>query len=341
MTDAVKTPVVEPEGRLSDNPTIVDAVQAHLDAFADIETPAETPAEATPVEEAVAETPAEATPAEETLVEEAAATPVESKASTLPAAYVRSAKARGWTDEEISGFHTANPDLSLKTFERMHASRVSEVQEWAELGRKVRQGETPVPAAAPASTPAPTPALAPINVQEMVEKYGNEDLIKELAGPINAAIAALGPVVQDAMSSREQTKQTQKDALAKTVQDFFTATDMAPYAEAYGKNLNALTPVQIEMRSKVLETADALIAGATFQGRKLSVQEALVLAHDSVASGMKETIIRDQIRTKVQKRAKGISLKPTAQGRANAGAPPRDRAELVSRTEDRLSRAFG
>ena len=135
-------------------------------------------------------------------------------------------------------------------------------------------------------------------------------------------------------------KQTQTEALSRTVKDFFGGKDLAPYATAYGKD-GSLTTEQVTMRSKVLETADALISGAAFQGRNLSVQDALMLAHDTVASGLKETVIRDQIRTSVTKRNAAISLRPTAVGRKAAGGPPRDRAELIGRTEDRLAAAFG
>jgi hypothetical protein len=356
-TPAVATET--PASRLSDDPKIVDAVQAHLDAFDDIVTPdtpevKETPAaEAAPAgatPKAIEESPSEPVdknvrtseevPTEPT--KEAAAAP----ASTLPAAYVRSAKARGWTDEEIQSAVELNPDKALQTFERMHTSRTQEINEWAELGRRVRnQGQTGAPAPASSSAPAPavtpTAALQPINVKETAEKFGNEELIEALAGPVNAAIKALQPIMQTAAQAEAQAKRAAQEALGKTVQDFFTHTSMAPYSEAYGKGeWGKLTPAQQETRQKVLETADALIAGAAFQGRKLSVQDALTLAHDSVSAPVKETVIRDQLKAAVKKRAAGITLKPTAQGRAAQGGPPSSKAELMTRTEDRLAKAF-
>jgi hypothetical protein len=363
MADVAESTTVATEApatRTSDNPVVVEAIQKHLDAFADIGEPVTPEVKSAPVEDSPAtevstdgETPAstpvtEAEPEKDIPVAEAAPAAAETPSeSTLPAAYVRTAKSRGWTDQEVTDFAKANPDLAMKTFERMHESRTKEINEWAELGRKARQTSGDVPSSAATQTaPAPAPlsspsGLQPINVQEMVQKYGNEDLIKELAGPVNAAIAVLGPIVQDAMTAREQTKRVQQETLGKTVQGFFTSKDLAPYADAYGKDVATLTSQQIEMRGKVLETADALIAGAAFQGRTLSVQDALTLAHDSVSSGMKENIIRDKIRSTVQKRGRGLTLKPTATGRPAQGGPPRDKAELLSRTEDRLARAFG
>ena len=352
VAPAVEAPA--PASRLSEDPKIVSAVQAHLDAFDDIETP-DTPVAEVPAEEPAA-TPA---PTEEPKVpaEEPAAEPVAEPAaepsvapapvvpSTLPAAYVRTAKARGWEDKEIADFAKATPELALKTFERMHESRTQEIKEWAELGRKTRQ--TPgAPTAASVTapvvvSPAAPAVLAPIDIKAMTEKFGNQELIEALAGPVNAAIAAMTPLVQGATRAQEQARSTARENLGKTVQDFFTGSEMKPYADAYGTKVADLTSAQIDQRQKVLETADALIAGAAFQGRQLTVQDALTLAHDSVSSGLKTNIVREQLKTSVTKRQHQITLKPTNVGRAAAGGPPRSKQELLGRTEDRLAKAFG
>jgi hypothetical protein len=176
----------------------------------------------------------------------------------------------------------------------------------------------------------------------MVEKYGNQELIEALAGPLNQAIEALTPIIADTQRNQATAKQTAQEGLNKTIEGFFGSAEMKPFAAIYGPaSFAAKTSEQAAKFEKVLETADALIAGAAFQGRTLDVNEALVLAHDSVASGVKETVIRDAIRKDVTKRGKGITLRPTAQGRRAAGGAPRDRQELLSRTEDRLAGAFG
>ena len=352
----VAAPVVEATptpapGRLSEDAKIVSAVQAHLDAFADIETP-DTPEPVAETVEPAAEPAAEPVeepavePAAEPVAEPAAVTPAAPAPvipSTLPAAYVRTAKARNWTDQEIADFAKATPELALKTFERMHESRTQEIKEWAELGRKTRTA--PAPASAPAQPVASAPqvptALAPIDINAMVEKFGNKELIEAMAGPVNAAIAAMTPLVQGATRAQEQAQQTAKENLGKTIQDFFTSGDLKPYADAYGTKVDTLTAAQIDQRQKVLETADALISGAAVQGRQLSVQDALTLAHDSVSSGLKTNIVREQIKTKVTKRQHQITMQPTHVGRAAVGGPPRSRQELMGRTEDRLSKAFG
>lgn len=343
---AVATPHDGDSSRPAPSQEHVDAVQAHLDAFNEIvgdtpkapvkEAPKAAPVE-TPVENAV-ETPTE-TPAEEKPVE--AAVP---ETSTLPAAYVRTAKAYGWTDAEIADALKLGQESALRTFERMHASRTQEIQQWAELGRKTRASTPasivpPAPVAVASSTPST--GLQPIDVKAMVEKFGNAELIEALAGPVNAAIAAVQPIQAEAQATKQMTARTQQEQLGKLVQDFFTAEEMAPFTTAYGTTVSALTPEQVKMRGRVLETADALIAGAAFQGRQLSVQEALSLAHDSVASGFKENMIRNDLKTKIVKRQSAITLKPTAQGRRDQNAPPASRSELIGRTANRLASVFG
>lgn len=158
-------PVTEtPASRSSDDPKIVDAIQEHLNAFNDLvedgdtpAVPAETPAAEEKPEEGDETPPPNETEEPKPKTEEAAPALAD---STLPAAYFRTAKARGWTDEEITQFHKANPDLSLKTFERMHESRTKEIQEWAELGRKNRPASSGG-ARLPLLRPPPVPRSNP------------------------------------------------------------------------------------------------------------------------------------------------------------------------------------
>lgn len=346
----------------SDSKVVEDAIQTHLDAFNaldDSHTPdppvlpeGDPPPKEDPLvtdDPPAGDPPPKEDPPPVVPAEEAAA-----EASTLPAAYRRTAKARGWTDEEYDNFAKADSTLALKTFERMHDSRTKEIQEWADLGRKAQTArqstETTaeaVPSAAPPVTPTtPTaPAasqFAPVDIAALTELYGgNEELVRAIVDPINERFAAMEPFMQNAVAVQAQIAQTQQETLGRIVQEFFASPEIVPYKEAYGTDLTALTPEQTNLRGKVLETADALLAGAAFQGRELSVQDALALAHDSESSSFQAQVIRDQLRKDTTKREKAITLRPTAQGRQDAGGPPRDRTELLARTEDRLRAAFG
>jgi len=306
--------------------TVSDAIQTHLDAFNTATSDDTEVVPAEPVNEDVPVEPAET----------AVTTPI------VPDAHRRSAKARGWTDDEIDGFASADVELAQKTFERMHTSRIQEVNEWAAQGRETRK--TPVSPTPTTPTEPTESVLKPIDVVAMVTKYGNdnEELIRELATPINAAIDALTPLIKDATENASRTRETQQQVLAKTIDDFFGNTSMAAFEPVYGKTWDALTPEQMKKRDTVLEMADALVAGARLQGRGLDIVEAMTMAHDVVASSAKETAIRDDIRKTVVKRAKSITLKPNSSGtKPSSGSRPKDEQELLARTDERLAKIFG
>jgi hypothetical protein len=182
--------------------------------------------------------------------------------------------------------------------------------------------------------------LAPIDIAAMVAKYGNEDLIRELAGPLNMAIQVVQPLVRQAQEQQAVAARTQSETLGKTVQDFFTGEDMDSFKETYGGDLASLKPEQYQSRVKVLELADALVAGARMQGRNLTVEEALQTAHDSVSHDQVTKTVRDSIKKAVVERSKGLTLKPSHLGDQPGIGAPRNRQELEGRTRDRLARAF-
>jgi len=264
---------------------------------------------------------------------------------TLPAAWRRSAKAREWTDEEIDVFVKANTEVAMKTFERIHTSRAEEIARFAELGRKAKEQSPKAPLsekAAEAVVDILPKGLQPIDVDAVTEKFGNEELVRELAGPINQAIEQiqkLGPLVQQGAKAIEQ---SHRETLERQITDFFAGEELKPYAKVYGdaKADGGIVKEQQQNRWKVLEIADAIVAGATMQGRSMGVNEALLMAHDSVASEFKEQVIRSDIKTKVKQRADTISVKPSSHKTTPTDGKPRTRQELVRQVEEKMSGVF-
>ena len=352
MADSV---VVAPEApavasekiSLADDPKMVETIQSRLDAAQIdddevIETPVEKPVETpaaeveTPAVEADGDEPTEA-------VVEVKPTEVAPETSTLPEAYRRTAKAREWTDAEIDRFYKQDPALAIQTLSKMHDSRVKEISEWATIGRAARQQQVvptavQVPAAASVQTP---PILAPINIEAMIEKHGNEELIRDLVGPLNLAIQYVQPLVHQAQQTQQQAAQTAREQVGTVVQGFFTAKEMEPFKDMYGSDLASLKPVQFQARSQVLELADALIAGARMQGRSFTVEDALRAAHDSVSHGQVEKIVRERLKGAVKERERGITLRPSHTGIKPGSGAPANRQELESRSRDRLREVFG
>lgn len=350
-------PVKEPE---FDRAALEAKVSKGLAALRD--EPAEPAAEPKPAAEEPAAEPVEEPATAEAAVEEPAEPDEEPKEGeekpeqqpeakkptgpTLPAAYRRSLKAYDWSDEEIDSAFKANPAEFTVTAQRLHSNRNTELARWADAGRAARTAQEQ---AAPREKPAPSPHLdttkgtiKPVDVAAMVEKYGNEELVTEIAGPVNAAIELINAVLPDLMTGVQSIHASRQDTLTRQIDGFFGGDELKSYAEFYGQASASMTEPQVQNRNKVLELADSLIAGAAQQGRKLTTDEALTLAHDSVSGGFKVQAIRKDIKTKVAARGKGLTLKPsTAQGKGPAGGPVKNAAELESRTKSRLAAVFG
>lgn len=287
--------------------------------------------EEAPAEEAVVEE--EQTPAEEDGgteeeqdAQEAAATPTPvavnppaaGTAPTLPAAHRRSLIARGYTDQEIDADLKNVGSKFLEMAERVHRGRSAEIADWATAGRQAKataQQQQPV-------TPqqqVPASGLQPLDAAKLKEQFGDDKLIDALVGPVNAAIAKLNTALPVVQSVQQRSQQAETEALVRHVDGFFGSKDLEPFKQIYGDNANFATDqTKIAARNKVLEMADALITGAGYQGRSLTLGEAMTMAHDSLSSDYKIQAARTQIKQQLQQRNKGISMKP--QGRANNAA---------------------
>jgi len=269
--------------------------------------------------------------------------------STPPAAWQRSLKARGWSDDEISAFWGQNPEMAAKVFERVHTSRNAELTEWARLGREAKKqhGLLPDPSVdAPETKPQPKATegvlpggFQPLDAKVLAEQGGIELPVAEaLVGPINELVGQFNQVLPIVRQNVESTKNSAQAALQQVVDGFFGGDDMQSFAEFYGDG-ERLTDDQLAKRGEVLETADALVAGATLQGRGLTVPEALTMAHDMVAIEHRDQIARRDLKKKVRRRAKGLSLRPS-QRKAKPPSGKATRTQLERRVQEGLTKLF-
>jgi len=276
---------------------------------------------------------------EEEATEEAAAEPKAGDAPTLPDSYRRSLKSYGWDDKQI--------DKNLKLLgadfigiaAKVHSNRNEEVGRWADAGRAAREQRTTATEAKTELQP-----LKALDVAKLEEHYGKDKMVEEIAGPVNAMIKQINAILPLVTASQQNAQQAEVEKLSQVIEGFFGDKKLDSYREIYGDSngLNTLKEKHFEARHKVLEMADALVAGARVQGRKLSFGEAMQLAHDSVSGEFKEQTIRKTIKTTMQKRQKGISLQPSGRGKASIPAATGDKSrdQLVKDTTARLRNVF-
>jgi hypothetical protein len=169
------------------------------------------------------DTEEEAKEGEQTPTKPAAAAPT-TKTSTLPAAYVRSLKALEWTDAEIETA-AANPAF-ITTAAKLHQTRNQELAQWAQLGRAKQQETAAQQAANPSRGFQP---LAQTDPAALKAKYGNDELIDLLVGPLNATVAQINAMLPVIQQTQQSSVQAHLDTLNRQVESFFGGDELKPY----------------------------------------------------------------------------------------------------------------
>jgi len=269
------------------------------------------------------------------------------KVPTLPDSYRRSLAAYGWTDEEIDTNMATLGGKFVEVASTIHAKRNAEIAQWAEVGRKAReanannqqQPQTLVHGPVAGDVPQP---LAPIDLKKMKEKYGEEEMLEEIVGPVNATIAALNSVLPQIQQGVKSIHQSQMDEALNRVNKFFDADNMSAYRKFYGGAGQDRSSTQVTNRAKVLEEAVMAMEGAKALNQELSLENALQRAHDYIAADFREQAVRKNIKRQVKKQNRGISQKPSKRGAAatTSTSKPKSPADLERKVGIMLKQVF-
>jgi len=225
---------------------------------------------------------------------------------TLSDAYYRAAVHQGWKPEDIKEFFEAKPDLAIKTFAKIHETTNKITSEFARLGR-VKPGKEPE--AKTATEAIKAKASGGFDLADLKEQYGDDSAVVKAFAAMQGKLDAV--VVQPEVD--EQQVEELDPVVRGRIEKFFLDPTLKPYADFYGEGKDAakLTIGQTDNRYKVLETADSIVLGCQQQGREITLEQALESAHLLVSEAVREKALRVELHTKVKKRAKGVSLKPS------------------------------
>lgn len=264
----------------------------------------------------------EPTPEEEGAVQEE---------SGLPDSYYRAAIHQEWTPEEVEAFYKSDPVKATKTFKRMYDSTNKLTAEFARIGRM----KTEAPAAEPAAS-AEDETLAMLK-----EQYGGDDPLVQTIERLQNKLSALTPQSAPQPQVGPPATGSSDVALQQIINGFFSADDMKPFAEFYGvaKDGLALPQEQFNKRMATLELADNILAGAAKLGRKMDVPEALSLAHLTISEPFRERAIRADLKAKITKRAKSVSLEP-ASGRPMPSSGTTSASDLEAKVASKMASLF-
>ena len=271
----------------------------------------------------------------------------------LSEAYYRAAIHQGWKPEEIKDFLGKDSGLATRTFAKIYDSTNKLSREFATIGRTKQELAKKDVEPVKKDEPPKTSEFKEIDIDKLRKDYDNDPVVelvaqqqeqnKALYDQVQGMTKESDPSVRDEATIRAN---IQAEALLEQqIVTFFGGNDLKMYDEFYGvlpkdtKNWDTLTKDQRVNRWQVLEMADQMLIGAGSQGREMDVDEALTLAHLSISEPTREKVIRDEIKAKVVKRNKSLTLKPSGGKKPDAGKPATEQ-EFINVTRERLDNIY-
>jgi len=254
---------------------------------------------------------------------------------TLSDAYYRAAVHQGWKPEDIKEFFEAKPDLAIKTFAKIHETTNKITSEFARLGRV-----KPAKGVQTKAKPDVKASEGDFDLADLKEQYGDDSAVVKAFTAMQEKLDAV--VVQPEVD--EQQVEELDPVVRGRIEKFFLDPTLKPYADFYGEGKDAakLTIGQTDNRYKVLETADSIVLGCQQQGREITLEQALESAHLLVSEAVREKALRVELHTKVKKRAKGVSLKPSKSKKISPAKNAKmDEKSMEATVAANLKKTFG
>jgi hypothetical protein len=281
---------------------------------------------------------------DEAAEEKPADEPVDSDSPTLdgekglPEAYVRSAIAYGWKENEVVEFFNADPERALTTLSNIYNTRNKASSEFAALGRRVKEDKLR----------EEQPKFVPVDVVKLRGQYGEE------AAPLIEVIEAQNKQLAERIPKPAVNKPFESAAEQSNVEQqihgYFESDRMKPWEKVYGKlefgqTWDDLPAGAREHRQRLLTVADQIAGGARLQGVDIRLDEVLEAAHLLVTQKYRDQVLLDGVKGKIVARSKGITVKPSSGTRklgVDDEATPgnRTREQLVTGVAAKLGKLF-
>lgn len=271
-------------------------------------------------------------------------------APTLPDNVVRSLIASGWSPDEITQQHAVLGVEFEKIAAKVHDKRAADSREWAAHGRMEANQRAAAAEPTKESESLPPTELPRVDVEALKKQYGDDPriagIIDGLVGPVNKSIEAMNTMLPSVAESAARQEASEEAALQNEVNSFFSSPGVATYKALYGVGpTQGVDEEAYQNRLRVMEVADQIRVGASYQGRIVGFTEALSLAHDTVSADYRVQAIREDIKQKVQQRAQSVTTPPSkgsVTGSVSAPAPrtEKTRAEIEAYAEAALREIF-
>jgi hypothetical protein len=204
----------------------------------------------------------------------------------------RSLAAMGYDEKTIDAKLEKGDESFLDMARMAHKIRTSEVEGFARLGQA--QGAKPIVVEPPvpvSTVAAPNIGLSLEEIAQFEKQYPDDPTVKLMAKEFKA-------------NHQFRTQQAQlqhrasEAALQNQVNSFFAQEAMKPYAEHYKEKAK---------QDAVIERAAQVITGARYQGKEVSLNDAMTMAHDSLMAPVIKAAVRKELESEVAKRDAAIS----------------------------------
>jgi hypothetical protein len=176
--------------------------------------------------------------------------------------------------------------------------------------------------------------LPQFNIPDEALEGLDENFKTQVLQPMQQHMQQVQSAAEQAIRQNQQMAQErQMEALHQQIDGFFNARKGYESVYGVGKNRSDLSDQEMQNRISVIEEADAIRAGAMSQGRQLTVQDALEMAHNLVTSTKQRETARRDIANSVQKRQGQATVRPSQRG-----GSPADDADPLTKAEQTADR---
>lgn len=219
------------------------------------------------------------------------------------------AELTGMSREKVTNLFKADPKGTVKALEALADSFTSTSQAFASVQSKDR-------ATSAGNAPSLTAGFDKLfqNMDKLSETHGQE-FVDNIMKPLKTEV--LEPLKQVYAFMQEQRQQD----LIRRVDRHYDTLATGAFEAFYGKSGEPLSKRQQANREQVAEWADRISVGANAQGKDISPEEALTRAHVIVTANLRNSTALKEVQSKVKKRAKGLSVKPSSRTQRSAELP--------------------
>ncbi len=270
---------------------------------------------------------------------------------TLPASHIQTALRLGISEDKVKELFDKDPEFMISALGELHAGENKLSAQYAQMGRAVHKNQL---AEQKATAGDETPPKSFVDLEKLRSRFDSDDeeaatLIDGVVKPLNDALVEMQKQMDQRVQPDGQPAYNQQEerAIQSEVNNFFDNDQLKDFREYYGTvkagedPRTSLTGAQFKHRGDICSEGNLIRIGAEFSGQKLTISDVLQRAHLQLTEPMREEMIREEISSKIKKRAKGLSIKAGAKKVPKTPSSKDAGKQLEIVTKARLAKVFG